>query len=196
MQMGLRDKKKEQTLSALIRAGMGLFTSYGFAPTTVDQITAEAGVAKGTFYNYFTTKEDLLVAGMQVVQVDRAEQLQAAIFQLPTTLERLQAVAEWAVSFVVAYPDLAMVWCQERLRRGLAATASGFDLLLARALTEGQATGELRTDRTREQMTTELEGIVLSYVSSWYHGGGQTDLQRAVSEALAAYLTGARRQSP
>lgn len=39
-----------------------LFHSQGFAPTTVDDIVRKAGVAKGTFYYYFRTKQDVLAA--------------------------------------------------------------------------------------------------------------------------------------
>ena len=39
-----------------------LFLEQGVAPTTVEQITDGAGVAKGTFYLYFSSKEDILSA--------------------------------------------------------------------------------------------------------------------------------------
>jgi len=39
-----------------------LFLEQGVAPTTIEQITDGAGVAKGTFYLYFSSKEDILVA--------------------------------------------------------------------------------------------------------------------------------------
>jgi AcrR family transcriptional regulator len=38
-----------------------LFKEKGFENTTVDEITKEAGIAKGTFFNYFPTKESLLL---------------------------------------------------------------------------------------------------------------------------------------
>lgn len=39
-----------------------LFHSKGFGPTTVDDIVRKAGVAKGTFYYYFRTKQDVLAS--------------------------------------------------------------------------------------------------------------------------------------
>lgn len=41
-------------------AALKLFASQGFFGTTVEQITAEAGVSKGLVYNYFNSKEELL----------------------------------------------------------------------------------------------------------------------------------------
>ncbi len=48
--------KKER----LIKAGMFYFSMNGIAATRVEDITKKAGVAKGTFYTYFSSKEDLL----------------------------------------------------------------------------------------------------------------------------------------
>ena len=48
--------KKER----LIKAGMFYFSINGIASTRVEDITKKAGVAKGTFYTYFSSKEDLL----------------------------------------------------------------------------------------------------------------------------------------
>lgn len=51
-----RGKKK------LFDAALTLFATRGYFATTVDQITAEAGVSKGLVYNYFSSKEELLHA--------------------------------------------------------------------------------------------------------------------------------------
>lgn len=45
----------------LLDAAALLFESHGYFSTTVEQITVEAGVSKGLVYNYFSSKEDLLV---------------------------------------------------------------------------------------------------------------------------------------
>ncbi len=50
------NSKKER----LIKAGMFYFSINGIAATRVEDITRKAGVAKGTFYTYFSSKEDLL----------------------------------------------------------------------------------------------------------------------------------------
>jgi AcrR family transcriptional regulator len=45
-----------------MNAAQRLFLKHGVGPTTVEQITTGAAVAKGTFYLYFSSKEDLLAA--------------------------------------------------------------------------------------------------------------------------------------
>ncbi len=44
----------------LYQAAVSLFREQGYEETTVDQITRRAGLAKGTFFNYFTTKDAVL----------------------------------------------------------------------------------------------------------------------------------------
>jgi AcrR family transcriptional regulator len=55
-----RERKKQATRDRLIRAALELFGSQGYEQTTVQQITQRAGVAKGTFFNYFASKEEVL----------------------------------------------------------------------------------------------------------------------------------------
>jgi AcrR family transcriptional regulator len=60
----LRQRKKLATREAILRAAVDAFSERGFERPTIEQIAAAAGVGKGTVYNYFATKEDILVAYM------------------------------------------------------------------------------------------------------------------------------------
>jgi AcrR family transcriptional regulator len=50
----------EDKRTALLKAALNLFTERGFHGTSTAQISKEAGVATGTLFNYFSTKEDLI----------------------------------------------------------------------------------------------------------------------------------------
>ncbi len=58
--MGMATKSPGKTREKLVRSAMELFAKKGFDKTTVDEIVAKAGVAKGTFYLYFKSKDDLI----------------------------------------------------------------------------------------------------------------------------------------
>lgn len=58
--VGLRERKKEQTRLALIRAAARLFEEKGYEATTVAEIAAGAGVSTKTLFNYFAGKEELV----------------------------------------------------------------------------------------------------------------------------------------
>ena len=54
------NKKKKQ--DALLNTAYHLFTEKGFQKTSISDIVNEAGVAKGTFYYYFKSKEEVMDA--------------------------------------------------------------------------------------------------------------------------------------
>lgn len=57
---GLRDRKKEATRQAISNVATRLFVERGFEAVSVADISAEAGVARKTVFNYFPRKEDLV----------------------------------------------------------------------------------------------------------------------------------------
>jgi len=60
-----RERHKVEVRDRLFRAAIKLFGTRGFTETTVEHITDAADVAKGTFFNYFSTKEMLLTNLME-----------------------------------------------------------------------------------------------------------------------------------
>ena len=60
--VGLRERKKAQTEAKLWRIAVGLFVERGFDQVSVAEIAAAADVSKVTVFNYFPTKEDLVMS--------------------------------------------------------------------------------------------------------------------------------------
>jgi AcrR family transcriptional regulator len=60
--LGRRERRSAETRERLYRAALRLFAERGFQETTVEDITEAADVGKGTFFNYFATKEHVLAA--------------------------------------------------------------------------------------------------------------------------------------
>src|SRR6266567_2967437 len=57
-----RLRRSAELRERLFRAALSLFAKKGFAETTVEDITQEADLGKGTFFNYFPSKEHVLMA--------------------------------------------------------------------------------------------------------------------------------------
>lgn len=57
-----RTKPAEVRRDDILRAATSLFIAKGVTTTTIDEIATRAEVAKGTFYLYFTSKEDVVAA--------------------------------------------------------------------------------------------------------------------------------------
>src|SRR6266540_2130476 len=59
MEMGLREREKEQTRQLIAETAWRLFADRGFDKVTVAEVARQAQVAVATVFNYFPTKEDL-----------------------------------------------------------------------------------------------------------------------------------------
>src|SRR4029077_18116162 len=59
--LGLRERKKLKTREAIQREAMRLFQKRGYEETTIEQIAAAAEISASTFFNYFRTKEDVVL---------------------------------------------------------------------------------------------------------------------------------------
>ncbi|NUW29849.1 TetR family transcriptional regulator [Nonomuraea sp. SMC257] len=74
MELGLRETKKLQTQRQLWHAAVGMFVERGFDNVSVAEIAAAVQVSKKTVFNYFPTKEDIVIAPMEA-HVDDAAQV-------------------------------------------------------------------------------------------------------------------------
>jgi len=58
---GLRERKKQKTRESIQRTALRLFVKQGYEETTIEQIAAAAEISPSTFFNYFPTKEDVVL---------------------------------------------------------------------------------------------------------------------------------------
>jgi AcrR family transcriptional regulator len=59
---GLRARKRQQTRERLTKVAMELFLARGFEATTLDDIAAAADISRRSFFHYFASKEDVVLA--------------------------------------------------------------------------------------------------------------------------------------
>ncbi len=85
-------------------AAQGLFLEQGVGATTIEQITKRADVAKGTFYLYFSSKEDVLAGLADRFAQDLLARIQAAVVAVEAT-DWSGKLAAWATACVTGYLD-------------------------------------------------------------------------------------------
>lgn len=88
----------------LMNAAADLFIAKGAESTTVDEIVAKAGVGKGTFYHYFATKTDVILALRERFTRRFVEQVAASVEACPPGDHRARFSA-WLRAAVRAYLD-------------------------------------------------------------------------------------------
>jgi len=62
----VREQRKDETRAALVTAAVELFQAEGTEAPSLDRICAAAGCTRGAFYVHFATREDLIVAAMEL----------------------------------------------------------------------------------------------------------------------------------
>ncbi|AVA20366.1 helix-turn-helix domain containing protein [Rhizobium sp. CB3171] len=59
---GLREQKRRLTFQRIAEVGLKSFLAKGYQETTIDEIAAAAGISRRTFFYYFKSKDDILLA--------------------------------------------------------------------------------------------------------------------------------------
>jgi AcrR family transcriptional regulator len=98
----LRERKKQQTRTAIADAAAMLFSERGFHQVTVDEVASAAGVSKQTVFNHFATKEDLVFDRAAEVQ----ELMVAAIRDRPPGTSLVAAFRALTQGFWMRIADL------------------------------------------------------------------------------------------
>jgi AcrR family transcriptional regulator len=71
--------KRERTRQTIVMAAMRVIAQQGLAGTSIDHLMNEAGMARGTFYNYFQTREDVLEAVVAYLRLHLHERVESHI---------------------------------------------------------------------------------------------------------------------
>ena len=88
-QEGLRERKRRETLHRIAEQGLKLFLTNGYEATTLDAIAEAAGISRRTFFYYFKSKEEILLAWQDG---GFNETLRAALLEQSTKQSPLNAV--------------------------------------------------------------------------------------------------------
>jgi AcrR family transcriptional regulator len=95
-------ERSSATIGSIHAAARKLFAVQGFENTSIDQIAAQAGVAKGAIYHHFASKEEIFTQVLEGLQAEiAAAPIPPAAKQIPDTLDRIAAG-------VLRYLDAAM----------------------------------------------------------------------------------------
>lgn len=114
----MRRKERLQRKRSILRSALDVFSSKGFNGSTVDEIAHGSGLAKGTIYLYFKSKEDIYVSviseGMGLLKKEMEKAVQEDI-PSDRLLERLVGVyhgfykkrkAHFRIMFLGSQPDM------------------------------------------------------------------------------------------
>jgi len=88
-----QSERRESTIAAILKAARKLFAARGFGETSIDDIAAGAGVAKGAVYHHFASKEEIFTQVLENVQAELASTPPSpAILKMTDPLDQIAAL--------------------------------------------------------------------------------------------------------
>ena len=147
---GRRERRKEETRRQIFQAAIKLFEKKGIFSTTVEEITEAADVGKGTFFNYFPSKEAILsaLAERQLGIIDRAAaSAQGAPSVQPILKEMVKELSRNpARSQIMLRSLMAIVMSNKLLHELFSTILTKGRAKVAIIIERGQQLGEIRKD--------------------------------------------------
>jgi AcrR family transcriptional regulator len=155
----------------LVDAAARVFAEKGYASTRVADIAARAGVGKGTVYEYFASKEELLFAVFESINQDVAARMDAALEEGGSSREQLQRLLRIGADVATEQLDLQPVvldfWAasrgkgfEQKYREKVVESYTFYSSMVADFLRAGQRRGEFRDDIDIEAMATMVVAAV------------------------------------
>jgi AcrR family transcriptional regulator len=156
----------------LFRAALLLFGKKGFAETTVEDITEAADVGKGTFFNYFPTKEHILMAFSEM-QLGKLETVVRDAQQSDLPMQEVlrvlvlrmteEPIRNPAIVRALLQANLTAVPVREAMRR----IHNRNRALLGQLIRHGQERREIRTDLPAEEIAQVWRQTIFGTLLFW-----------------------------
>ena len=164
--LGRRERRRSQTREKLFRTALRLFAKHGFFETTTEDITEAADVGQGTFFNYFPSKQHVLMALFEL-QLDRVQAARRAADSEQTSVKTVLRQLARSIgeepgrsaaltrSLLIAFLSSDIVReSAARMLRAARKTLTGIMLV-------GQQRGELRQDAKASELAAVYQKRVL-----------------------------------
>jgi AcrR family transcriptional regulator len=167
-----RQRRSTETRERLFRAALRLFAEKGFAETTVEDITNAADVGKGTFFNYFPSKEHILI-GFSDMQLSKLQSTVDEMRDRPEPMRSffrsmtLRMTEEPAKSPDVVRAILQANLSSSSVRSVMQERSARAEGLLTKLVQIGQERGEFRTDLPALELAQVFRQTIFGTLLMW-----------------------------
>jgi AcrR family transcriptional regulator len=168
---GRRETAKSERRERLYEAALDLFRSQGYETTTVDQITRRAGLAKGTFFNYFPTK-DAVLRYMGTREIGRLGTTALSGGNGPNSpVGKLKRLMGTLAASLETDRDLVCLVFRKGISVAdlLAGDAGGFSVqpMASLLLRQAQRAGEVNPELDPDMLASALDALYLQQLVRW-----------------------------
>jgi AcrR family transcriptional regulator len=189
---GLRDRKKQKTRESIQREAMRLIEKQGYDQTTIEQIAAAVEISPSTFFNYFPSKEDVVLYDaydpvLAKLMLERPADEPLSI-SFRRVLEEMGGIFDRDRSIILARGRL---WFEvPALRARLFEELEKAQVLISGLI--GQRSGRDPDDFETRIIVTVMVAAALEAMREWLRRDGKGSFVPLVNQALDIVEAGAR----
>ncbi|MFZ1700040.1 MAG: TetR/AcrR family transcriptional regulator [Pyrinomonadaceae bacterium] len=181
---------------AILRAGIKVFARNGYFSSKVSDIARDAGIADGTVYLYFKSKDEILHSIFDRAMAEFIDEGRRELAEIASPAGRLKRVAELHLERLGADRDLAIVF-QVELRGSTKHmqefSAAGFGEyldIIRKTIEDGQSSGDFRRDIQPVVAAKILYGSLDEMVTNWVLSKKSYPLAPMAGEVLKIFIDG------
>jgi AcrR family transcriptional regulator len=168
-----RERRSAELRERLFRSALALFASKGYAETTVEDITEAADVGKGTFFNYFPSKEHILMAFGEM----QLAKLESVISEAQKSGRPMPEVLRTLVMRMTEEPIRNPAIVRALLQANLASVPVRGEMLRIHEQNR-RLISEIRTDMPAEEIAQVWRQMVFGTLMFWSLVGDETLVAR------------------
>jgi len=188
--MATQSERRATTQAAILDAAEKLFRQKGFDGASVEDITSAANVAKGTFYQHFETKTDILLALIRRHEAETLNEIEHHLRQGRPPLKVGEALVQGVARSFEKDRKMAVKSIAVAMTNPAPKDEPSLRTAFARIFAEAQRRGEIRADMDPHDLALTLVGGVLPVILLWVAEGKKGELAPAIGKLWRVLLEG------
>ncbi len=197
---GRRQRRREETREKIYQAALRLLAERGYNATTIEAITEAADVGKGTFFNYFESKDHVLLR----FRDKRIDIIQSLLNEKKTSHASLASVLhtlaialtrEFGMNAALFQSFIIAAFTHGKVQSGMSEGLAKGRKLISDLIAQRQQQGEIRNDLSSRDIAYAFQRMVLGTLVLWSMNPTtllEDELGTMVEILLSGIQTGAR----
>lgn len=196
-----RQRKSETNRKLLLHSALDLFSKYGYEAVTVDDIANNVGLSKGSFYNLFRSKGDLIIYRSEVLgetakekfmeriedpeyiaknAVEKIQNLIEIMVETSTSSSNRPFLSQMFISVMSNPPEDACNYYEQHQT----------DDIVRGAILDGQSGGEVRGDISCDEILRSIHVFQRGLLLEWCYKMGKYNIVERNRDAISIFCQG------
>ncbi len=195
----LKEKQRQERATLILQAAEAIFAEKGYHETSMEEIATRVGVAKGTVYQHFTSKEELVFALFEREWEEAQQMVEQVVTIDASARARLESILHHTYQGLLGkhmqlmlslYSSLDIQKCVLEKRLQMRNRMNRLATPIRAILEEGRATGEFDPAISTSVMLTTFFSVLFSRKYEWLVASEQLSPEELVTQVGLIYFQG------